>query len=185
MYEQIGKPKENKSRAVASTVAQKKSNVKQGFGFVDNRLQSSVQRNQQDVIKESNFKDKKDLIQRVPELAVGMTDKDYVAQLTTGAIMPIRAHLRDERSRADGTPQTLTMLRYPAIGGVNIYVHIHDAGVGQLFGHIDMGGNRYSLESRESDLILQQAQASGIDTEYSDAGGAQDWERGEVGHERK
>lgn len=40
MYEQIEKPKDNKSRAVANSVAQKKSNVKQGFGFVDNRAKS-------------------------------------------------------------------------------------------------------------------------------------------------
>lgn len=38
MYAQVEKPKENKGRAVANSVAQKKSNVKQGFGFVDNRL---------------------------------------------------------------------------------------------------------------------------------------------------
>lgn len=37
MYEQVKKSKQNKSRAVANAVAQKKSNMKQGFGFVDNR----------------------------------------------------------------------------------------------------------------------------------------------------
>jgi hypothetical protein len=37
MYEQVEKSKENKSRAVANSVIQKKSDVKQGFGFVDNR----------------------------------------------------------------------------------------------------------------------------------------------------
>lgn len=37
MYEQVDKPKENKNRAVANSVAQKKSNGRQGFGFVDNR----------------------------------------------------------------------------------------------------------------------------------------------------
>jgi hypothetical protein len=40
MYEQVEKPKENKSRAVANSVAQRKSKVKQGFGFVDNRPES-------------------------------------------------------------------------------------------------------------------------------------------------
>lgn len=44
MYEQVEKPKENKSRAVANVVAQKKSNGKQGFGFVDNRSEFSMQR---------------------------------------------------------------------------------------------------------------------------------------------
>ena len=37
MYEQVEKPKENKSRAVANTVTQKKSSGQQSFGFVDNR----------------------------------------------------------------------------------------------------------------------------------------------------
>lgn len=37
MYEQLEKPKENKSKAVAASVVQKKGNAKQGFGFVDNR----------------------------------------------------------------------------------------------------------------------------------------------------
>ena len=53
MYEQIEKPKENKSRAVANSVTQKKSAGKQGFGFVDNRPQTIVQRNIQE--KANNF----------------------------------------------------------------------------------------------------------------------------------
>jgi hypothetical protein len=44
MPEQLKKPKENKSKAVASSAAQKKSNVKQGFGFMDNRPASIVQK---------------------------------------------------------------------------------------------------------------------------------------------
>ncbi|WP_421854433.1 hypothetical protein [Marinomonas sp.] len=44
MYEQIEKPKENKSRAIANSVAQKKSNGKQGFEFVDNRHISSLKK---------------------------------------------------------------------------------------------------------------------------------------------
>jgi len=39
MYAQVDKQKDNKSRGVANSVTQKKSNVKQGFGFVDNRTQ--------------------------------------------------------------------------------------------------------------------------------------------------
>lgn len=37
MYEKIESPKENKSRSVAKSVAQKKHNGKQKFGFMDNR----------------------------------------------------------------------------------------------------------------------------------------------------
>ncbi|GAA80814.1 hypothetical protein [Pseudoalteromonas sp. BSi20495] len=56
MYAQVEKPKENtssdhwrKSRAVPNSVAQKKSNVKQGFGFVDNRPEAIAQRRKQGV----------------------------------------------------------------------------------------------------------------------------------------
>ncbi len=44
MYEQIEKPKENKSRAVANPVAQKKSNGKYGFGLEGNRPLAIIQR---------------------------------------------------------------------------------------------------------------------------------------------
>ncbi|ABE56415.1 hypothetical protein Sden_3139 [Shewanella denitrificans OS217] len=44
MYAQVEKPKEHQSKAAASSVAQKKSNVKQGFGIVDNRPETVAQR---------------------------------------------------------------------------------------------------------------------------------------------
>lgn len=44
MYEQLEKPKENKSRTVVKSVTQKKSNGKQGFGFVDNRPEGIAER---------------------------------------------------------------------------------------------------------------------------------------------
>ena len=43
MYAEMKKPKENKSRAVANSVTQKKSNGGQGFGFVDNRPEALSQ----------------------------------------------------------------------------------------------------------------------------------------------
>lgn len=49
MYPKVEKPKENKSRAVANSVAQKQSNVKQGFVFVDNRCESGVQQKMRNV----------------------------------------------------------------------------------------------------------------------------------------
>ena len=48
MYEQVEKPKENKSRANANAVAQKKSNTKQSFGFVDNRPAALQLKNMRD-----------------------------------------------------------------------------------------------------------------------------------------
>lgn len=53
MYAQVEKPKENQSRAVANTAAQKKSNVKQGFGFVDNRPEVVAQRKLQEMTNKS------------------------------------------------------------------------------------------------------------------------------------
>lgn len=49
MYKQVEKPKENKSRAVDNSVAQKKSYVRQGFGFVDNHPVAIAQRKLQDL----------------------------------------------------------------------------------------------------------------------------------------
>jgi hypothetical protein len=53
MYEQVEKPKDNKSRAVANSAAQKKSNAEQGFGFVDNRPESKQIIQLQKTINES------------------------------------------------------------------------------------------------------------------------------------
>jgi|GEM_PF-2789497 len=43
MYNQVEKPKENKSKAVANSVGQKKSSGQQGFRFVDNRPEATAQ----------------------------------------------------------------------------------------------------------------------------------------------
>lgn len=54
MYEQIEKPKENKSSAVANNVGQKKNNAKQGFGLVDNRPEAVAQRKLQEKANNSS-----------------------------------------------------------------------------------------------------------------------------------
>jgi hypothetical protein len=51
MYAQKEKPAENKTSAVANTVTQKQSNVKQGVGFVDNRPEVVAQRKWQELSK--------------------------------------------------------------------------------------------------------------------------------------
>ncbi len=53
MYAQVEKPKENKSRANANSVGQKKSGVKQGFGFVDNRPEAIAQKKLQGLVNNS------------------------------------------------------------------------------------------------------------------------------------
>ncbi len=61
MYAQVERTKENtasadrrKTRAIANSVAQKKSNAKQGFWFVDNRPESIAQRKMQSQISNSS-----------------------------------------------------------------------------------------------------------------------------------
>lgn len=53
MYMQVEKPKGSKGRAVANSVIQKKSNTKQGFGFVDNRTLPIAQRKLQEEVNNS------------------------------------------------------------------------------------------------------------------------------------
>jgi len=53
-YEQVEKPKENKSKAAASSIVQKKSSVKQGFGFVDNRPVAVAERKPQETSNNSH-----------------------------------------------------------------------------------------------------------------------------------
>lgn len=58
MYAQLEKPKENKSRAVVNSVAQKKSNVEQGFVGSRNR-EASPRRSQMTIQRKPNNIDKK------------------------------------------------------------------------------------------------------------------------------
>lgn len=73
MYTQVEKTKENKSRATANSAVQKKNNVKQSVGFVDNRPEAIAQRKLQVAI--NNYHQIKQLkkptegqLERIPEL---------------------------------------------------------------------------------------------------------------------
>lgn len=96
MYAQVEKPKEGKSKVVANSVAQKKSNGKQAFGFVDNRPESIAQRNQAEGIKckkdnkEPFFHEPSKVVQRAllspnlnPKVNYAKTDFSNFANETT------------------------------------------------------------------------------------------------------
>lgn len=51
MYEQVAKSKESKGEAIANSMAQKKGNDIQGFGFVDNRPEAVTQRRLQERVE--------------------------------------------------------------------------------------------------------------------------------------
>lgn len=53
MYEQVKKPKENKSRVVANSVAQKRSDERKMVGFVDNRAEAIIQKKLQEKMNNS------------------------------------------------------------------------------------------------------------------------------------
>jgi hypothetical protein len=144
---------------------------------------SALQVNQLSVYHHmANNGSKDQIIQRRPTLPTQIEDHEFVALLTNGTLQPTRATIRDERRRSDGTPQLLTMLEYD-YQGARVFVHIHTA-EGTHFGHINIaGGNRLGITSGQAVVLLRIAQESGINTNYSGAGGVQDWERGEYGHE--
>lgn len=69
------KPKENKSRAVVNSAALKKSGVKQGFGFVDNRPEAITQRKLQVMLNS------KTRVNQVPQLQT-VTQRQPIAKNT-------------------------------------------------------------------------------------------------------
>lgn len=94
MYAQVEKTKENKSRAVANSVTQKKSSGKQGFGFVDNRPEAVTQRKLQEMANNS---------QQINQLRAfqGIDSKSFIQlktvdQYQTNVIQLVSGHLAGE-----------------------------------------------------------------------------------------
>ena len=83
MYAQIEKPKENQNRAIASSVAQKKSDVKQGFGFVDNRFEAFSQRKMQDKFTSNSTRQAKTIQLMMKKLGV---DKEKYKQMLRSTV---------------------------------------------------------------------------------------------------
>ena len=84
MYAQVEKPKDNKSRAVANSVAQKKSNVKQCFGFVDNRPEVIAQKKLQEMVTNSPIQlNVSSIIQRAVDVTFN-DEKDYFRLIIDG-----------------------------------------------------------------------------------------------------
>jgi hypothetical protein len=90
MYEQIEKPKENKSRAVANSVAHKKRNGKKGIGFVDNRPKVVAQRKLQ-ALANNNYKENK-ITQRmhspIQRLISGAAIEGAFTTIPSGTLAP-------------------------------------------------------------------------------------------------
>lgn len=77
MYAQENNPNENKSRAIANSVAQKKSNAKQGLGFADNRAETIAQRKLIEITNNHQAK----LLRVAPNISNDSLEAKHIAQL--------------------------------------------------------------------------------------------------------
>ena len=65
MYAQVEKPKENKSRAVANSVVQKKSNVKQGFEFMNKSNKKTIQKMENNSFHKMQTNSRSEIVQLI------------------------------------------------------------------------------------------------------------------------
>lgn len=139
MYAQIERPKENKSRIVTNSDAQKKSNVNQGFAFVDNRLEAIRQRKLQKGIndrskivqkkKNTTYGEKNSVIQRVVAIAgsagAGVVSATITyADLGTGTSPSVASNLIPSHAHALGV----------AVGAGHPYHHERGHLIGRQLG---------------------------------------------------
>ncbi len=94
MYEQVEEPKENKSRSVANSVAQKKNNVKQSFQFVDNRPESIAQRKMK---SQANFSSSLPIQKK--ENSTGLPDnlKSGIENLSDHSMDDVKVHYNSDK----------------------------------------------------------------------------------------
>ena len=92
MYEQVVKPKKNKSKAVPNSVAQKMSKKEQSFGFVDNRSVGSAQTKLQKMANE--HAEKQELPIQKKENKTGLPDnlKAGIENLSGYSMDDIKVH---------------------------------------------------------------------------------------------
>jgi hypothetical protein len=88
MYSKSYKPKENLIHAVANSVAQKKNNGQQGFGFVDNRPEAVVQHKIQESVNHNLNVKQLEVIQR----ASGDVNGEFV-EIPSGELKAERKYM--------------------------------------------------------------------------------------------
>jgi len=93
MYARVEKPKENKSRVVVNSVAQKKGNVQPGFGFVDNRPEMATQRKLLGIANYNSPKKGHNPIQL--ESTEAESSNSHIAFQTSGTSLPFKQQLEN------------------------------------------------------------------------------------------
>ena len=112
MYTQVEKPSENKSRAVANDVAQKKGNLTQNHRILDSRYESTAQRNIQNAIDGSSIVSQRIAYQPSQNLINGILQKrgrnhsDRVYKVTVSAQWMVDGELHIEPSESYSYPYT-------------------------------------------------------------------------------
>ena len=95
MYAHVEKSKENKNRLVANSVAQKKSNGRQGFEFMDNRPESVAQRKLQAMA--NNYSTSQPIQQK--ENKTGLPDnlKTGIENLSGYSMNDVKVHYNSDK----------------------------------------------------------------------------------------
>lgn len=125
MYVQIEKSKENKSKAVANSVGQKKNGGKQGFGFIDNRLEVTAQRKLQGMA--DNSSQVKQIIQLNKPRTIKreddyFTDSEYQSKTKKKKNKKSHVAITDDEQRGSLIPVSES-------GDTDIYGHIQGSEV--------------------------------------------------------
>ncbi len=97
MYEKVEKSKENAGKSVANSVRQKKSHVKQDFGFVDNRQESIAQRKLRESTN-NHFTHQQQAIQK-KENKTGLPDnlKSGIENLSGYSLDDVKVHRNSDK----------------------------------------------------------------------------------------
>jgi hypothetical protein len=144
MYERVEKPQENKSRAVANSVAQKKNNVKQGFGFVDNRTEMMTQRKKQDILQLSVSNKSGERCQK------GEIDSTAVQLQSDGKAIENTLALSNSKVIQKWAPDAATNCRLSTLGNVAV-----DQGTQTLYATAAViAGSNVALAAKKSTVRL-------------------------------
>jgi hypothetical protein len=92
MHKQIEKPKENNSRGGANAVAQKKSSVKQGFGFVDHRPEAIAQRKLIEMVNHSVSERQQPIQKKENNTGLPDTLKSGIENLSGHSMDDVKVH---------------------------------------------------------------------------------------------
>ena len=120
MYEQIEKSKEKKSIAVANSVTQKKNDGTQGFGLVDNRLETVAQRKNKEMANKNHLSDsdfQESDLAPIQRLAYNTTSAAVNA--VTGAVNPKKSTVTGEDIIPGEMIVSITSKSFSAMPGLN------------------------------------------------------------------